>query len=168
MPCTLNGGALALTNTAGNTFASLTLNSGALSAANAAANAFGTVNLTGGSLLLANSVANTFASLTLDGGTLTLNHPFNLTFGTAITGGGGTLAKDKNNQVTLSANNSGFSGAVAVNAGILRAGVANSLGNESGGTTVAAGATLDVNAINLGNEPVTVSGAGVNGLGGSR
>lgn len=162
---TLNGGALALTNTAGNTFASLTLNSGALSAANAAANAFGTVNLTGGSLLLANSVANTFASLTLDGGTLTLNHPFNLTFGTAITGGGGTLAKDGTNQVTLSANNSGFSGAIAVNAGILRAGVANSLGNESGGTTVAAGATLDVNAINLGNEPVTVSGAGVNGLG---
>lgn len=165
----LAGGSLVLANQGGNTLGQVNVGfGGLLTAANAAANAFSPLTISGGDVIIANGAANVFTGIGLDWGNLTWNQPFNLALGTALTGGG-NLIKQGTNTLTLNANNSGYSGAIRVDAGTLRAGVANALGIGSAtpfdGTTIAAGATLDVNGINLGNELVTVSGAGVGGLG---
>lgn len=78
--------------------------------------------------------------------------------------GAGSLTKNAANTLALGGANS-FSGTVTVVAGILQAGSATALGAIDGGTIINNGATLDVNNLNLGLEPVTVSGAGVGGLG---
>jgi autotransporter-associated beta strand protein len=165
----VNGGSLVLANLGGNTLGSTMVAAGAtLTVDSTAASAFSPLTVSGGDVLVANAVANTFSSIGLDWGSLTFNQPLNLTLGSVLSGGG-LLVKKNTNTFTLSANNTGFSGKIQVDSGILRAGAANSLGAGSGfdfdGTTIANGATLDVNGINLGNELVTVSGAGVGGLG---
>jgi len=73
--------------------------------------------------------------------------------------GSGTLTLDTDND---------FTGTVTVLGGTLVAGRNNALGFSAGATTIASGATLDVgapalglNSLNLGPEPVFVSGAGV-------
>ena len=58
-----------------------------------------------------------------------------------------------------------FYGPVQLNAGTIKAGSATALGSSVGGTTIASGATLDVNNQNLGAEPITVSGSGTDGMG---
>jgi autotransporter-associated beta strand protein len=58
-----------------------------------------------------------------------------------------------------------FSGAVDVLAGTLITGNGAALGNTTGGTIVHAGATLDINAQNLGGEAITISSNGVGGIG---
>jgi fibronectin-binding autotransporter adhesin len=165
----LNGGTLILANLGGNTLGSTTVGSGgSLTVASTTASAFSPLTVSGGDVLVANAVANTFSGISLDWGTLTFDQPLNLTLGSVLSGGG-LLVKKNTNTFTLNANNSGFSGKIQVDSGSLRAGAANALGSGSGfdfdGTTIASGATLDVNAINLGNELVTVSGTGVGGLG---
>jgi autotransporter-associated beta strand protein len=78
--------------------------------------------------------------------------------------GTGTITKNNTNGIlTLSGVNS-FTGAVTVAQGTLVIGNNSALGTTNGGTTVSSGATLDVgaNAINLGQEVITVSGVGVN------
>jgi autotransporter-associated beta strand protein len=82
----------------------------------------------------------------------------------ALITGNGTLNKQNINTLTLSAGNT-FSGAMTVSAGTLRVGNSAALGTTAGGTTVADGATLDVNGFNLGAEAVTATGAGVGGNG---
>lgn len=165
---TVNNGTLVLANTSGNTLGAVSVPGGSLVASNSGVNAFSPLGISGGSVLIANGVANTFAGIALDSGTLTFDQPLNVAVGGPITGVG-SFIKNGTNILTLNANNSSFSGPIQVNTGILRAGVANALGSGSGlafdGTTIAPGATLDVNAINLGNELVTVSGVGMGGLG---
>src|SRR6185369_14415201 len=78
----------------------------------------------------------------------------------------GSASIVKTNVGTLaiaSANN--FTGTVDIEAGVLRTDSDTALGAVSGGTIVHDGATLDLNGRNLGGEPLTVSGAGVNGQG---
>jgi autotransporter-associated beta strand protein len=65
----------------------------------------------------------------------------------------------------LNSNLNDYTGATQVNEGTLRLDVANGLGSTSGGTTVASGAQLRLNATNsgftVGNEALAISGQGV-------
>ncbi|MDD2777142.1 MAG: autotransporter-associated beta strand repeat-containing protein [Gallionella sp.] len=56
-----------------------------------------------------------------------------------------------------------YTGATTVNAGTLMLGNASALGSAVGGTFVAAGATLDLNGISAGVEPLMLNGGGVGG-----
>jgi autotransporter-associated beta strand protein len=138
---------------------------GTTTIANTAANTFvyGITN-NSGTLVIANSADNALGPIALNSGTLKFDQPLDTTVGSAITGGG-LLVKDGAKVLTLNGNSPAFNGTIQVNSGILRAGVVGALGSIAAGTTIAAGATLDVNAINLTNEVVAVSGPGVGGLG---
>jgi len=97
-------------------------------------------------------------------GTLVLNRSDNITLANTLNGGG-SLLKSNANLLVLTGNNSNYSGTISALGGTLRPTSANALGNNTGGTAIAPGATLDVNAINLGAEPVTAGGDGVGGAG---
>ena len=97
-------------------------------------------------------------------GTLVFNRADTIVVPNAI-GGAGKLEKQGAGLMILSTAQPNLTGPIAINAGTFRVGTATSLGTTNSGTTVAAGATLDVNGQNLGAEAVTVSGAGVNGFG---
>lgn len=58
-----------------------------------------------------------------------------------------------------------FAGDILISAGTVFAGNNAALGNASGTTTISAGARLDVAAFNLGAEPISVTGAGINSRG---
>jgi len=80
--------------------------------------------------------------------------------------GVGTVTQNGSGTLNLSAVNT-FTGAVAVLQGTLQTGDSSALGTTNGGTTISSGATLDItaNAINLGQEIITISGTGVGGNG---
>lgn len=122
-----------------------------------------------GLLTLTNSGTNNFTlGIELDAGTLALNFPGDASLNSAFSddgSGNGILSKLGTNIVTLGGNSANFNGQILVNAGTLKIGGTNALGNANGATWVAAGATLDINSANLGAEPITISGAGVGGLG---
>ena len=81
-----------------------------------------------------------------------------------VVSGGFALDKAGAGSLTLSAANS-YSGATTVSAGTLVASHASALGTAAGGTSVASGATLEVNNVNLGNEALSLAGTGVAGVG---
>ncbi len=122
-----------------------------------------------GSATLANAGTNTFGSgITLNAGTLALNYPSNQTLATVITDDGsgqGTLEKQGTNTLTLAGNNAAFNGTLRVSNGTLKLGNVSAIGTTANGTTITSGGTLDLNGLNLGNEPITASGGGVGGLG---
>src|SRR5439155_330941 len=76
--------------------------------------------------------------------------------------GAATLSKQGSGLFTLSTAND-YTGTTTVSGGTLKLGNAAALGSTNAGTTVAAGATLDINALNLGAEPLSVQGAGATG-----
>jgi fibronectin-binding autotransporter adhesin len=77
------------------------------------------------------------------------------------TGTGGALI--------LSANNSNWSGDLAINAGVVEARANNALGNTSGVTTIASGASLNIGAGGLAiGESLTLSGTGITNTGALR
>jgi autotransporter-associated beta strand protein len=78
--------------------------------------------------------------------------------------GSGALTQNGPGVLTLTAANT-FTGTTMVRNGALKVGNASALGTASGPTIVTNGATLDFNHLNVGLEPVTVSGAGVGGNG---
>ncbi len=82
----------------------------------------------------------------------------------AILGGAGALTKTTAGTVTLSGVNT-YTGATAINAGTIIAANTNALGAVVGGTTVASGATLNVNAVTLNESTINVAGIGVGGNG---
>ena len=86
---------------------------------------------------------------------LTLSGPVSGAGSITVTGGG---------PVMLAGNNL-FSGPLALTQGRLVAGNSAALGGAANGAVVSAGATLDVNGINLGAQPVTVTGSGTDGMG---
>jgi autotransporter-associated beta strand protein len=97
-------------------------------------------------------------------GVLVFNRSNNLTVPNIIFGGG-SLTNSGTGVLSLSGGN-GFTGEVAVLQGTLRVLNSTALGTTNGGTTVAAGATLDItNNADIGLELVTVSGAGVSNAG---
>ena len=80
----------------------------------------------------------------------------------------GAMGLTKAGTSTLVVANTGgndYQGALTINAGVLRAGTASALGATNAGTTVAAGAALDVNGQALSSERVTISGHGPGGAG---
>jgi fibronectin-binding autotransporter adhesin len=104
------------------------------------------------------------------GGTITLNGTLNLNVNNDVTAtntvtGSGSFHKQGTNIVTLSGDNSGFTGSIAVDSGRLVAGAANSLGAAAGGATVASGGALDVHGSKLGAKVITIAGAGPDGSG---
>lgn len=93
------------------------------------------------------------------GNTLTINSAFGLGAAT------NALAKNDDGTLVLTANNSGWDGALTVNAGAVRVTNANALGSATGGITVnnASGAAIQLDgggplAI---SEPLTLTGSGI-------
>ena len=164
---TQNSGTLTFNNAGVNNFGSgVVVNGGVLNIANPAVNSFGSLTLAGGNVNILSSVAQSFGAINFAGAsTLTFDQPANVTVGSVISGSPGLIVKANTNVLTLSGANAGYTGAIQVNTGTLRAGNAAALGDTSGITTIASGAVLDVNAQNLGNEPVTVSGSGLGSTG---
>lgn len=81
-----------------------------------------------------------------------------------VISGEGSIEKLGSGTLVLGGNSS-FSGPVTITAGIISSGNANSLGSTAVGTTIIAGATLDAFTGGFGEEPVSVNGSGVGGLG---
>jgi autotransporter-associated beta strand protein len=106
-----------------------------------------TVTLNGGGLQFdASFTSNRSIAIGAGGGTLA-TQGFNDTLAGALTGSG-ALTKTGSGVLTLSANNSGYSGAVTVNAGELSFSADNNLGNGSAGNslTLNNGASLQFGA----------------------
>lgn len=97
-------------------------------------------------------------------GRLVFNRSDAITVANVISGTG-TVEKQGAGLMILSQAQPALDGPVVVSAGTLRTGNATALGTVAAGTTVDAGATLDVNGQNLAAEPISVAGAGVGGLG---
>ncbi len=152
---TVNGGTLRLAN--GNAI----VDTGAVVLANTAGAILDLTtsetigNLSGG--------GTTGGNVTLNGNTLTTGDAGSTTYSGAISGTGG-LTKQGSGVFTL-AGASSYSGATNVNAGTLAVTNANALGATGTGTTVAGGATLNLNNVALVAEPVTLNGNGVGGAG---
>jgi autotransporter-associated beta strand protein len=170
-----NSGALVIGNGTNNAFsAGMTISDGPVSFANNGVNTFGLagpVTLNSGSLLFSNPSNNLFGGVVINGGTLTFNQQLNGTVSTAISNTtpsvAGTLVQASPTILTLSGNNTNFDGPIVVSGGILKAANANALGNNSGATTVANGATLDINGTSLYNpgDDIIISGFGLSNTG---
>jgi autotransporter-associated beta strand protein len=106
----------------------------------------GAVTLTGGTI--GGSGTLTGSSYAVEGGTMS-----------AAIGGSGAMTKTGAGTATLSANNAGFSGAVAVNSGSLLATTSGALG--SGAVTVTNGSTFAANGVTLANDFTIGTAAGV-------
>ncbi|HTB82134.1 MAG TPA: autotransporter-associated beta strand repeat-containing protein, partial [Candidatus Sulfotelmatobacter sp.] len=125
----------------------------------------------GDTVLMDDSVANVVTNLVIPPGTT--NYPtaitnnaniYNYSIGGGAIGGAASLVKNGTDTLIISNANT-FTGTVDVYGGTLMTANGSALGTTAGGTTVHPGATLDVDGSNLGSETVTVSGAGVGGLG---
>jgi autotransporter-associated beta strand protein len=118
-----------------------------------------------GTTTLANTGTLTVGGgITVSDGTLALNLGSDTTFGSSVSGTG-TVRKQGTNTVTLTGNNSGFTGNMVVESGTLKTGAAGTLGTLAGITTVNDGATLDLFSFANSTESVVVGGAGVSGNG---
>ncbi|MBU6303342.1 MAG: autotransporter-associated beta strand repeat-containing protein [Verrucomicrobia bacterium] len=105
----------------------------------------------------------TGGNLNLQANTLTTGDATNTTFAGVISGSGGALVKQGSGTFTLSAANT-YTGATNINAGTVTITNGAGLGTTDGATTVAAGATLNLNATTSA-ENVTINGSGVSSAG---
>ncbi|NBO50187.1 MAG: hypothetical protein EBU80_10800, partial [Chitinophagia bacterium] len=100
--------------------------------------------------------------------TMSYTNATNTTFSGLIENGSATnigLTKNGSAMLTLSSANT-YTGAVLVNAGIIRVTNSTGLGTVAGGVTVASGATLQLQGgIDVGTEALGLSGGGVNNYG---
>ncbi|HKQ36856.1 MAG TPA: autotransporter-associated beta strand repeat-containing protein [Verrucomicrobiae bacterium] len=140
-----------------------------LTIANTAVNDFvGPITIEGGTLQVGtgSNFGNLGGGAISNNATLIFNRSDDITIANNISGAAsGSVVKQNANVMVLSGNNATYSGAITANGGTLRPSNANALGDANGGTTIASGATLDINGINLGAESVTASGAGPTGAG---
>ena len=153
-----------------------TLSAGILSLDSSSALGYGgTISFQGGSLKFSTSnradyssrfstAANQAYSLDTNGQSVTL--------GSALSSPGGTLTKLGTGTLTLAAANT-YSGATTVSAGTLAVTHADGLGTSAADTTVASGATLDLQGVSVGNESIILNGgtlaasSGISSLGGT-
>ncbi len=170
----IGSGTVLFTNNGANNFGvsgPVALTSGTITFANGGADNFsGGMTIDNGTMTIANSTSNFFGpNLGLNNGSLVLNQSVDALVGAAITNGltSGVLLKQGPNTVTLSGNNTNFDGPILVNSGVLKAANAFALGNANGATTIADGATLDINGTSLYNpgDTVIISGAGLSSTG---
>ena len=172
-----SGAALELDSVAGITIAdAITVNGTGISAAGAIRNIAGSNSLTGGitlgSATRVNSDAGTLTVATGGvggaGQSLTAGGNGSITISSAIATTSGTLTKDGTGTLTLSGTNT-YTGATAINAGVLRAENNAALGTAAGGTTVASSAALELNGGTLTvAEAVTINGTGIANAGAIR
>lgn len=142
---------------------------GALGGDPAAFNA-GQLTLNGGALNAAASFtiddSNRGVTLGASGGTFEVDANMTLTVANVITGAGG-LTKTGNGTLILTGTND-YAGTTSVNTGILSVRNSSGLGTVVGGTTVASGATLQLQGdITIGAEALTLSGTGFTGQSGA-
>ena len=155
-----------LTLSGNNTYTGVTtVNGGTLSIA--ADNALGTApnSATAGSLILDGGTLAVTADMTLStnrgialgsgNGTIDVANGKTLTYGGVAAGA--SLTKAGNGTLVLAAANT-YTGTTTVSAGVLGISHAAGLGTMAGGTTVIAGATLDLKNVAVGAEPVTLNG----------
>jgi autotransporter-associated beta strand protein len=148
------------------------LSGGASAVANANSGGIMTLNL---ALTLASGSGSTFSNTV--GGTLVLggnlalgSYPLSvnalgMTDLSGVVAGTGSLAKSGNGPLKLSGSNT-YSGATTVNAGVIIVNNASALGTTAAGTTVAAGAALDLNGVNYSAaEALSLNGTGPGGTG---
>jgi autotransporter-associated beta strand protein len=94
------------------------------------------------------------------------NNQASTTFGGSLAGIG-SLSKTGTGTLTLAGSNS-YGGVTTVSSGILTVQDANALGKTTAGTTVANGASLQIQGdVSIGAEPLTLNGSGQNGTGGA-
>lgn len=105
----------------------------------------------------------------LNEGTFVLDHFYDIpSYPTVFSDNGsglGTFVKDGASRLTLTADNSAYNGDIVVRNGVLKMGVAGSIGSTNGTIIIEDGATLDLNNIVAPNKPVVVSGEGYLGQG---
>jgi autotransporter-associated beta strand protein len=158
-----------LTLAAANTYSGgTTINAGTVAISNASAFGSNTVTFaSNGTTVLALAslqVTNNYALTT--NGTMDVG-AFNLTNSGAISGAG-SLNKVGTGTLALSGNSS-FSGATIISNGAVRVSNVNGLGATNGGTTVIAGAALEVDGgITIGAEALTLSNNGISSGGALR
>ena len=140
---------LTLINTGANTYTgSTTISAGAIQLGDGATLAAGTLG----------------SGPVVNQGTLIVNRPDAFTIANELSGNG-ALQKLSGGTLTLSGNNSGFTGAVSVDGGTLRLASVNAL-SAAGSVVVHDGAALDVNARATGpTTSVALAGAGPSGTG---
>jgi fibronectin-binding autotransporter adhesin len=112
-----------------------------------------------------NSTTTITLSGTVSPSLMTVNSTTNYTInGAGVISGGGSIVKQGSSTLTLGGANN-FTGPVLVQAGILKMDSNGALGSTAGVTTIAGGATLDINNKSFQSEPIHVSGSGVGGNG---
>jgi autotransporter-associated beta strand protein len=121
-----------------------------------------------GTFTIANTNNNLFTGdgIQFNGGIVAFNQPSNATITAQLTGsaGSGSLIKNGTNTLTwTSPDSTAMFASVNINAGTLRAASTNVLG--SGTTTIASGATLDINGQYMSAGTVHASGVGADGQG---
>ena len=133
----------------------------------------GTTVISGGTLQIGKggatgSLGNSTA--VTDNATLAFDLSGAQTFSNVVSGNGAVAVNDAaGSALTVSGNNSPFSGTTSINSGTVYVTNSNSLGATSGGAvTVAAGATLDIGGVpsgtlNFGVKTFNIAGAGVAG-----
>jgi autotransporter-associated beta strand protein len=135
---------------------------GALTIANGGNNDFsGGITINGGLLQIGNGGSNGTPGIgpITNFSALAINLTNNVTVSNRIFGSG--VFTNNAGVVTLSGNNSGFTGQMTVNGGTLRSGSTSAFGStNSVSILVASNATLDINGQNLGTQPLTVGGPG--------
>ncbi|MDB5104230.1 MAG: filamentous hemagglutinin N-terminal protein, partial [Fibrobacteres bacterium] len=164
------GGALDLNGTTYTTAEALTLNGtgissgGALMNGNAAAATWpGLITLGSASSIIAGTGDITVNNAgTITGATLglTLGGAQNGTLTSILGTTSGTLTKQDAGTWTISGANT-YTGLTTVSAGTLKLNNNAALGTTAAGTTVASGATLDLNAKTIGAEAMSITGTGV-------
>lgn len=119
------------------------------------------------SLTRVETAADAITGIEINGGSFIASNTFDGAFTTVLsdTTPNGTFVKSGLSTMTLSASSPTYDGAILIQEGTLKVSNANALGTTNGGTTIASGATLDLNDQVFSHEPVTVSGSGDAGIG---
>ena len=117
------------------------------------------INVDAGTL----SMTNATAAIALGNYTLNTGVASNTNFNiSGLLTGSGALTKDNDGTITLSGANTGYSGAITVDRGVMNIQNANALGTTDVATTVTSGAALQLqNNITVPEQNIYINGTGV-------